>query len=143
MLAPSSFIVGGKQYVAALFSDGATFVLPPGAIAGVPSRRAQPGDNITLYGVGFGPVTPNMPAGQIVQQTNTLTGVLHVLFGQTQAVIGYDGLAPNAVGTVSVQRSGAEHGGQRHRAPDFHARWGSRDADALHRSAELKEPDRE
>jgi len=98
LLAPSSFLVGGKQYVAALFSDGATFVLPPGAVAGVPSRRAQPGDTITLYGVGFGPVTPNTPAGQVVQQTNTLTGVLHVLFGQTQAVIGYDGLAPNAVG---------------------------------------------
>ena len=29
LLAPSSFLVGGKQYVAALFSDGATFVLPP------------------------------------------------------------------------------------------------------------------
>jgi uncharacterized protein (TIGR03437 family) len=98
LLAPSSFIVGGKQYVAALFSDGVTFVLPPGAIAGVPSRRAKPGDAITLYGIGFGAVTPNIPAGQIVQQTNTLTGVLHVLFGQTQAVIGYDGLAPNAVG---------------------------------------------
>ena len=61
LLAPSSFLVGGKQYVAALFSDGATFVLPPGAVAGVPSRRAQPGDTITLYGVGFGPVTPNTP----------------------------------------------------------------------------------
>jgi uncharacterized protein (TIGR03437 family) len=98
LLAPSSFIVGGKQYVVALFSDGVTYVLPPGAIAGIPSRRAQPGDNITLYGVGFGPVTPNIPAGQIVEQSNTLTGVLHVLFGQTQAVVGYDGLAPNAIG---------------------------------------------
>jgi uncharacterized protein (TIGR03437 family) len=46
LLAPSSFIVGGTQYAAALFSDGATYVLPPGAIAGVPSRRAQPGDTI-------------------------------------------------------------------------------------------------
>jgi uncharacterized protein (TIGR03437 family) len=98
LLAPSSFLVGGKQYVVAMFGDGVTYVLPPGAIAGVPSRRAQPGDNITLYGVGFGPVTPNTPAGQVVQQTNTLTGVLHLLFGQTQAVVGYDGLAPNAIG---------------------------------------------
>jgi uncharacterized protein (TIGR03437 family) len=98
LLAPSSFIVGGKQYVVALFSDGATFVLPPGAIAGVPSRRAQPGDNITLYGVGFGPVTPAIPAGQVVQQSSTLAAPLHILFGQTEAVVGYDGLAPNAVG---------------------------------------------
>lgn len=67
LLAPPSFKVGGIQYVAALFSDNVTFVLPPGAIAGVASRRAKPGDTITLYGVGFGPVTPNIPAGQIVQ----------------------------------------------------------------------------
>lgn len=29
LLAPSSFIIGGKQYVAALFSDGITYALPP------------------------------------------------------------------------------------------------------------------
>jgi len=98
LLAPSSFSVGGKQYVVALFSDGVTYVLPPGAIPGIPSRRAQAGDNITFYGVGFGSVTPNTPAGQVVQQTNTLTAALHILFGQSQAAIGYDGLAPNAVG---------------------------------------------
>jgi uncharacterized protein (TIGR03437 family) len=98
LLAPSSFLVGGKQYFAALFSDGATFVLPPGAIAGVASRRAQPGDVITLYGIGFGTVTPSVPAGQIVQQTNTLAAPLNVLFGQVQATVKYDGLAPNAVG---------------------------------------------
>src|ERR1035437_4318456 len=98
LLAPSSFIVGGKQYAAALFSDGATFVLPPGAIAGVPSRRAKAGDSITLYGVGFGAVTPNTPAGQVVQQTNTLAAQLHFLLGQTEAMVSYDGLAPNAVG---------------------------------------------
>ena len=97
-LAPSSFSIGGKQYVVALFSDGATFVLPPGAIAGVPARRAKPGDNITLYGIGFGSVTPNIPTGQVVQQTNTLAAALHILFGQTEAAVGYDGLAPNAVG---------------------------------------------
>ncbi len=35
MLAPASFVVNGNQYLAALFSDGTTFVLPPGAIPGV------------------------------------------------------------------------------------------------------------
>jgi uncharacterized protein (TIGR03437 family) len=97
-LAPSSFSIGGKQYVVALFSDGVTFVLPPGAIAGVPSRRAKPGDSISFYGIGFGSVTPNIPAGQVVQQTNALAAALHILFGQTEAAVGYDGLAPNAVG---------------------------------------------
>jgi uncharacterized protein (TIGR03437 family) len=102
LLAPTGFIVGGKQNVAALFSDGATYVLPPGAIAGVPSRRAKAGDSITLYGVGFGPVTPNIPAGQVVQQTNALSLNLSLLFGQTKASVTYAGLAPGTVGLYQV-----------------------------------------
>ena len=43
LLAPISFTVAGNQHVAALFPDNTTFVLPPGAIGGVPSRRARPG----------------------------------------------------------------------------------------------------
>ena len=97
-LAPGSFKVGGTQYVVALFSDGSTYVLPPGAVSGVTSRRAKSGDVITLYGIGFGAVTPNIPAGQIVQQSNTLTAPFHLLFGQTEAHLNYDGLAPSAVG---------------------------------------------
>jgi uncharacterized protein (TIGR03437 family) len=98
LLAPSSFVVDGNQNVAALFSDGATYVLPPGTISGVTSKRAQPGDVITLYGVGFGQVTPNIPAGQIVQESNTLALPLQILFGSTPAQTSYSGLAPNAVG---------------------------------------------
>ncbi len=98
LLAPSSFNIGGKQYAGALFSDGATYVLPPGSIAGVPARRAQPGDMITLYGVGFGPVVPDSPAGEVVQQNNTLAASFQLQFGSTQATVTYAGLAPNAVG---------------------------------------------
>ena len=98
LLAPSSFTVAGKQYVTALFADGATFVLPPGSIAGLNSRRTQPGDVITLYGIGFGAVTPAIGAGQVVQQSNSLVAPLHILFGQTEATVSYAGLAPNAVG---------------------------------------------
>ena len=43
-------------------------------------------------------MTPYTPAGQIVQQTNTLANTLHILFGQTEATLEYNGLAPNAVG---------------------------------------------
>jgi uncharacterized protein (TIGR03437 family) len=98
LLAPSTFSTGGKQYAVALFSDGTTYVLPPGAISGVPSRRAQPGDSITLYGIGFGPVTPSISAGQVVQQTNALASPFHLFFGGTEAMVSYSGLAPNAVG---------------------------------------------
>lgn len=98
LLAPSSFLVNGRQYAVALFSDGVTYVLPPGAVPGVPNRRAKPGDTISFYGIGFGSVSPNIPAGQIVQQSNTLTQPLQVFFGQTPASLSYSGLAPTAVG---------------------------------------------
>ena len=74
------------------------FVLPPGAIAGVPSRRAKAGDAITLYGVGFGPVAPSIRAGQIVQRSNALALPFNISFGTRQASVTFAGLAPNAVG---------------------------------------------
>ena len=50
LLAPSLFNIGGKQYAAALFSDGATYVLPPGAIAGVGvAPRATGGYHNSLW----------------------------------------------------------------------------------------------
>lgn len=98
LLAPSSFKIGGIQYAAALFSDGQTYVLRVGAIAGIASRPAKAGDTITFYGIGFGAVTPNIPAGQVVQESNKLAAPLQVLFGQTEGTLTYDGLAPNSVG---------------------------------------------
>jgi uncharacterized protein (TIGR03437 family) len=97
MWAPSWSKIGGKQYVAALFPDG-SYVLPPGAISGVASRRAKPGDIIVIYGGGFGPVTPDIPAGQLVQNDNTLALPFQILFGQTPATLQYWGLAPNLTG---------------------------------------------
>lgn len=97
LLAPPSFVINGKQYVAALFPDG-TFVLPAGALPGVASRPAKPGETITFYGIGFGPVIADTPVGTIAQQQNTLQDPLQILFGQTPATLSYDGLAPTSVG---------------------------------------------
>jgi uncharacterized protein (TIGR03437 family) len=97
LLAPASFLIGGKQYVVAQFTDG-TYVLPTGAIAGVASRPAKPGESIVIYGVGFGSVTPSIPAGQIVTVSNQVSAPFALLFGQTQAQLPYSGLAPNFVG---------------------------------------------
>jgi uncharacterized protein (TIGR03437 family) len=98
LLAPPVFVVAGSQYAVALFSDGVTYALPPGAIQGLPARRAQAGDVLTLYGIGFGPVSPDIPAGQVVQSVNTLAGTVAVKFGAADAQIVYAGLAPNSVG---------------------------------------------
>ena len=97
MLAPPSFDIGGTQYLVAQFTDN-TYVLPPGAIAGVASRRAKAGDIITIYGVGFGAVNPNIPAGQIVTATNSLVVAPQILFGSTPATVQFAGLASGYVG---------------------------------------------
>lgn len=98
VLAPASFIVNGKQYLAALFPDGSTFVLPPNSLPGVTSRQAKPGETIIVYGIGFGPTTPNFTAGQIASATNSLATTPQVTFGTTPATLSYYGLAPNFVG---------------------------------------------
>jgi len=97
LLAPSSFTINGNQYVVALFSNRHTYVLPY-SILGVNSARASPGDLITFYGIGFGPVTPNIPAGQLVQQVNTLQLPFAITFGNVPVTVNYAGLVPSIVG---------------------------------------------
>jgi uncharacterized protein (TIGR03437 family) len=98
LLAPASFNLQAGQYVTALFPNGTTFVLPPGSIPGVVSARAKPGDTIVLYGVGFGTVTPDNPAGILVSQTNTLTSTFHASFAGTPATVNYSGLTAGYLG---------------------------------------------
>jgi uncharacterized protein (TIGR03437 family) len=97
LLAPASFKIGANQYVVAQHSDG-TYVLPIGAISGVTSSPAKPGEIVVIYGVGFGSVTPNIPAGEIVTESNQLSASFEVLFGKTPATLPYFGLAPSFVG---------------------------------------------
>jgi uncharacterized protein (TIGR03437 family) len=101
LYAPSSFLIGGKQYAGALANDGVTFILPPGAISGITSQRAKPGDRITFYGVGFGPVTPSIPAGQVVTAQNALP-TFQMQIGGAPATAQYAGLAPGAIGLYQI-----------------------------------------
>jgi uncharacterized protein (TIGR03437 family) len=96
LLAPAVFRVPAGQYVVALFPDGYTYVLPP--TAGVHTARARPGDTIVLYGVGFGPVTPDSPAGLIVTQANQLQGAFKASFGGTPATVNFSGLTGGYLG---------------------------------------------
>ena len=96
-LAPSNFKIGGVQYVVAQFADG-TYVLPTGAISGINSRPAKSGDTVVIYGVGFGPVSPNTPAGQIVQGANSLASSFQISIGGIAVTPAYAGLAPGYTG---------------------------------------------
>jgi len=97
LLAPAAFRLGGHQYVVAQFADG-SYVLPAGSIPGVNSRPARPGETVVIYGIGFGPVIPNISAGQIATEANQISAPLRISFGQMTAQMPYFGLAPSFVG---------------------------------------------
>jgi uncharacterized protein (TIGR03437 family) len=91
ILAP--FNVNGKQYVAAF--QQSTILGSPG------HNPVKPGDVITLYGLGFGPTNPAVPAGQISTGMAKLTGTVDITLGNTPIPVtqnDYFGLAPNFAG---------------------------------------------
>ena len=110
VLAPSSFNTQGHQWIVALHSDQ-SYVGKTGLINGLNFRPAKVGETIVIYGIGFGPVTPNTPAGVIATQANSLQSQPNFRFGQTPATLVYSGLAPNFVGlyqfNVTVPNVGA------------------------------------
>lgn len=98
LLAPASFKVGDRQYVAALRPDG-SFVAGSN-IAGVPSAPARAGETLIIYGTGFGAVNPfTTPiAGQIASGLNSLSTPVQFQIGGVVARVDYAGLAPGFVG---------------------------------------------
>jgi len=95
--APPFLSVGGNQYTSE-FNDFMEWVLPTGAVAGTNSRPARSGDFIVVWGVGFGPVTTNVPTGTIVQGLTTLTTPVQFSIGGVPATVLYQGLAPGEIG---------------------------------------------
>jgi len=98
LLALPAWKIGSTQYATALTTDGKSYILPPGAIAGLPSQRAAVGQTIVLYGVGFGPLTPSVADGQPAPASTQLTNTLHVLIGGVVAQVTYSGLTPGSYG---------------------------------------------
>jgi uncharacterized protein (TIGR03437 family) len=99
LLAPPTFLVNGKQYVAAFHSDGTTFV-SSGNIPGTTAAPAVPGETLIFYGLGFGGVSPSTAsiAGQIAAGQSTITNSVQFKFGASTGQVLYSGLAPGYVG---------------------------------------------
>jgi uncharacterized protein (TIGR03437 family) len=97
LLAPASFNVGGRQYVAAV--HGANNALVANNIPGVPSAPAKPGETIVIYGTGWGGVTDTSAiAGEVNTRISNLDGSVQFTIGSTPAQVAYAGLAPGLVG---------------------------------------------
>jgi len=92
LLAPASFKVGDKQFVASVHSTDGTFVRA--------ESPARPNEILLFYGIGFGPVTPiTVPiAGRVVESAATVTNPVEFTFGETKGEVIYAGLAVELVG---------------------------------------------
>lgn len=92
LLAPPSFKVGDKQFVATVRSTEGTFITA--------DSPARPNELLTFYGVGFGPVSPGTVqyAGRIVEAIANVTAQVEFEFGADKGEVLFAGLASGLVG---------------------------------------------
>ena len=90
-LMPGFFLLP-QEYVAAVRADGA-YIGPAGLIDGVTTVPAQPGDQVTLYGSGFGPTAPEVPSGQAFQGAAELVNRVTLRIDTTTVTPGFAGLS--------------------------------------------------
>ncbi len=94
IFAPSSLQAGGKQYAGLILADG--------TVASRSATNVRAGDTVTLYGIGFGTVAPNLASGEIVRNANSVVLPLQIYFGDTAATVTYAGLAPGTLGLYQI-----------------------------------------
>jgi uncharacterized protein (TIGR03437 family) len=70
----------------------------------LPSQPAKPGDSISIYATGLGPVTVNLPSGQPAPLDTLVHSVapVDVVIGGVNAKVTFAGLAPGYTGLFQV-----------------------------------------
>jgi uncharacterized protein (TIGR03437 family) len=101
--APGIFQLDGGQGVI-LISNTAIVAAPTGAIPGIQSHPANPGDYLTIYATGLGPVTNQPPTGSaaLAAPISQTTDTASVTIGGVAAPVLFSGLAPGFVALYQV-----------------------------------------
>jgi uncharacterized protein (TIGR03437 family) len=89
--APAFFTIANGAFAAALHTDY-TLVGSANLIPGTPTRPAQPGETILIYGTGFGPTNPASPTAQLVTTPAPLANTAQVKIGGMNATVTFAGL---------------------------------------------------
>lgn len=90
-----------QNYVAAVRLDG-TIITGVSSSASGTAQAAKPGDVIALYGNGFGPTTPAIAPGVLVQTAAPLTNSVTITIGGLQAPISFAGLSATGLYQFNV-----------------------------------------
>ena len=86
---PSFFVIGAGPYVAAEHANG-SYLGPASLYPGV-TTPAKPGETVVLYGNGFGPTSPPVTAGSLVQSA-PLPTLPVIIIGGAAASVQFAGL---------------------------------------------------
>jgi uncharacterized protein (TIGR03437 family) len=97
---PQLFAIGG--YAVAINPDG-SLAAPAGAIPGVATHPATPGDSLLLLGSGFGAISPAPITGNNSLDTlRTADATPAVMIGGIPATVTFAGLSPQFVGVYQI-----------------------------------------
>ena len=102
MLTTSAFLIGGKQYIAALMPDLKTFVGSPGLISGVAFQAVKPGDSIIIYALGCGPTSPATQGGVVTAATSPVSSSYELRIGGQKANVSFFGAIAGAIGLYQI-----------------------------------------
>jgi uncharacterized protein (TIGR03437 family) len=100
-IAPAFFLFQGTKYVAATHPDG-TYVGKSGLITGGTFAPVKPGEIIALWGTGFGPTNPLLPAAQLVTNAASLATSVTVMIGGQQAQVSFAGRSGSGLDQFNV-----------------------------------------
>jgi len=86
------FFLFPQSYVAAVRADG-VYIGPAGLLQGLPTVPARPNDVVVLFGTGFGPTNPAVPAGEAFQGAAPLSSPVAIRIGNANASVLFAGLS--------------------------------------------------
>jgi uncharacterized protein (TIGR03437 family) len=96
-----TYSAGGATYAAARAADG-TLIGPVGALPGVVSRPAQPGEVISLYATGCGATNPPLASGSLVSAPAPLVALPTVRVGEDLAQVRYAGVVAPGLCQINI-----------------------------------------
>lgn len=90
-----------QEYIAAVREDGA-YIGPAGLIDEATTVPAQPGDQISLFGTGFGPTAPAVPAGEVLTAAAPLSNNVIIQVDNTTAPVSFAGLVTAGLYQINI-----------------------------------------
>ena len=101
-----------REKVYSLPNNQVEYLAPTGLISGVTSRPARPGEIILLYGTGFGPTNPPVPANHVFSGAAPCANPVTVTIGGQLATLQFAGLSAAGLYQLNVVVPNASSGDQ-------------------------------